>query len=843
LKTRLNSINAKLIILISAILSGTILVILFSTMWMLNGFQRKTVVQALQRTELLVNTLVTSKLQELRVQSSLVGELPILNTAVENGDINTIRDIAKTYKENLGVPIFDIMGRNGSLLTSVGEAFPPSDTVEKDLACMVMDAGFVSAVVNRGGKLALMAGAPIGVADDAGGVLLVGFTLDSAFAEKIRGFTKSEISFALVGNISGTSLAAEGRKALEQRLEEVGRQADQAGAAGYATMRGFAVHTVSLKDTHGKELGRTFIQMPLAEHQKMMTTLKLLLAGIGALVFAVACGITYRFSSTFTAPIADLVRFAQKLAGGDRDTPIAVNRSDELGNLQESLEKMRVALKELIENMDQRIKEGIQHVTNILDNLDSGFLIFDKQGKVQPGYSKISEEYFGEGLAGKKVEEILKIDPKVWANILSWRDIMFNNILPFKDACGLGPSSYEKLAGRHIELAYRPIRKGQDLDGVVLIASDKTVERELFRKFEEEKSRVDLIIKITTNRDAFMDFIRESRQFISELNQELSGVSTGAIDVESAFRTMHTLKGNSAMYSCNRIKAIAHEMESDLAEIKARNGQGFREYMPKLRAGLAALDEAVSNVLDSHKALLGEIGGDAVELRRVTVSTNALGILEKALLENFRRDSGIYRMFMENFVLEPILPSIKKLESAAQSLAERRQKLIKPVRWVGEEARVRIEHYKRLLAALVHFFRNAVDHGIEMPDEREAAGKDPEGQITVIIEKLVGDDDDPRLRLRMMDDGKGIDPAVIRAKIVEKGLIDAESAAKLDDDAVIQYVFKNGFSTNDTVTDVSGRGVGMDAIAYEAKKLSGRAWIKSQKGKGAEMVVEVAYLA
>jgi two-component system chemotaxis sensor kinase CheA len=841
LKTRFNSINAKLIILISAILSGTIVVILFSTMWMLNGFQRKTVVQALQRTDLLVNTLVTSKLQEMRVQSSLVGELPILNTAVENGDINTIRDIAKTYKENLGVPVFDIMGRDGKLLTSVGEAFPPGDTVEKELAGMVMESGFVSAVANRGGKLVLFAGAPIGVADDAGGVLLLGFQLDSAFAAKIREFTKSEISFALPGSVSGSSLPADLRAALLPRLAEISGQSDRAGAAGYATIPGYAVRTQTLKDYHGAELGRTVIQMPLQEHQKMMMNLKLLLAGIGALVFAVACAITYRFSSTFTAPIAELVRFAQKLAGGDRDTTIAVDRTDELGNLQESLEKMRVALKELIENMDARIKNGIRHVTNILDNLDSGFLIFDRNGVVQPGYSRISEHFFGESLAGKKVEEILKIDRQFWPNIDSWRDITFNNVLPFKDACALGPSSYERLEGRHIELTYRPINSGADLEGVVLIATDKTTERELFRKFEEEKSRVDLIIKITTNRDAFMDFIHESRKFINELNDEVEG--RGAVDVESAFRTMHTLKGNSAMYSCNHIKTIAHEMETDLADIRTHKGNGFREYMPKLRAGLVALDGAVSAVLDNHKALLGEMNAENVQLRRLTVSSQALGILEKALLEGFRKDSGVYRMFMENFVLEPILPSIKKLESAAQSLAERRQKLIKPVRWEGEDVRVRIEHYKRLLAALVHFFRNAVDHGIEEPDVRESAGKDPEGQITVMVQKVEVEDDDPRLRLRMMDDGQGIDPALIRRKIVEKGLVGAEEAAKLDDDSVIQYVFKNGFSTNDQVTDVSGRGVGMDAIAYEAKKLSGRAWVKSQKGKGVEVIVEVAYLA
>jgi two-component system chemotaxis sensor kinase CheA len=838
LKTKLNSINAKLILLISAILSGTILVILVSTNLILGKFQKDNVRQALQRTELLVNTLVTSKLFELKVQAQLVGELPILSTVVENGEIKTIRDIGETYRGNLDVPIFDVLGRDGNLVASIGNNFLPGDTAAKSLAQAVLENGSLCTIYRRGDKLILVGGAPIGTSEDASGVLLLGTVLDSAFAAKVRDFTKSEISFVAGGKVRGTTLAGKEMADLEPKLAAL---KDGGSSDAYNELGDYAARSLALRDKNGASPGSAAILMPLSEHYKMLSTLRWSMMGIALVVFLVACGVSFRFSTGFTRPIADAVRFAQKLAAGDRDTPIEINRSDELGNLQESLEKMRQALKELIENMDSRIKEGIRHVTNILDNLDSGFLIFDKAGKVQPGYSKISELYFGEGLAEKKVEEILKIDPKIWGNIESWREILFNNVLPFKDACLLGPGSYEKMEGRHIELGYRPILNGSALEGVVLIASDKTVERELFRKFEEEKARVDLIIKITTNRDAFLDFIRESRSFIGALNAELANPGNAEIDLESAFRTMHTLKGNSAMYSCTRIKSVAHELESDLMEIRSRAGAGFRDYLPKLRAGLAALDEEVSHVLEHHKALLGEMGAENVELRRVTVTTNTLSILEKALLENFRRDSGIYRMFMDNFVLEPLLPSIKKLEPVAQSVAERRQKLIKPVKWTGEGTRVRIEHYKKLVAALVHFFRNAVDHGIETPDERELAGKDPEGQITVVLESLA-DDDDPRLVLRMSDDGKGIDPEFIRKKIVEKGLATAEEAAKLDDNAVIQYVFKNGFSTADVVSDLSGRGVGLDAIAYEAKRLSGRAYVTSQKGKGVEMVVEVAHL-
>lgn len=840
MNTKINSINAKLILLISAILFGTILVILFSTNWILIRFQRNTVDQALQRTELLVNTLITTKLTELKVQSQLVGELPILNTVVENGEINTIKDVGKTYRDNLGVSIFDIMGRDGKLLASIGGNFLPDDTLAGTLAKRVLEEGGLSTIYPRGGRLILVAGAPIGTSEDAAGVLIIGAELDSAFAGRIRDFTKSEISFVRTGHIGGSSLSGKERAHLESVFAKEIEPLQTGDKAGYKEMGAYAVRNVALKDKNAASLGTAVILMPLAEHRKMLSILKFSLIGIASVVFGIAWFISYRFATSFTRPIADAVRFAQKLASGDRNTPIEINRSDELGNLQESLEKMRVALRELIDNLDAKVKDAIKHVTNILDNLDSGFLMFDSKGVVQPGYSRISEEYFGGRLAGKKVEEILAIEASIWPSIEGWRSIMFEGILPFKDSCQLGPGSFEKLQGRYIELSYRPILAGDKLEGVILIATDKTRERELFRKFESEKERVNLIMKIMANRDAFLDFVKDSHKMINDLQENLE-TKRADLDVEGAFRTVHTLKGNSAMYDCTTVREIAHTLESDLSTFRDKEPGQVEQYLPTLRAGLVGLQESLLKIVEDNKGLLGDMTADTEELRRVTVSVKMLSELEQALLQNFNRESLVYRMFLDSLVLEPIVPMLRKYEAVAKDLAERRDKMIKPIIWEGEDIKVRLPAYKRLLAALIHAFRNAVDHGIESPDDRESAGKDPMGQLWVTADWIAGEE--PKLRIRIKDDGKGIDADIIRRKIVEKNLIDEATASNLDDEAVIQFVFKNGFSTADAVTDISGRGVGMDAIAYEARKLEGTAWIKSKIGVGSELFVEVPIIA
>ena len=828
MKNRFNTINAKLILLISSILCVTILVIFFSTLWILNGFQRKNVAQALERTELLVNTLITAKLQELKVQSQLVGELPILNTAVENGEVNTIRDIGRTYRDNLNAPILDILDREGSVIASINGNLGKEDTLAASLAQRILDEGNLCTVFSRGGNLVLIGGAAIGTSEDASGVLLVGTELDTNFARQVRDFTKSEISFLVGGKIRGSSLP------LEEQNQLASTSTSYAGADKYATRR------LVLKDKDGNVLGEAVIQMPLEEHRTMLAILKRSLAGIGAFVFLLAWAVAFRFSTGFTRPIADAVNFAQKLATGDHNTSIEVNRSDELGSLQESLEKMRVALKEHIENLDAKVKDGIRHVTNILDNLDSGFLIFDRKGVVRPGYSRISEDFFGQALAGKKIEEILRIEPEIWQNIEAWRDILFGNVLSFKDAVPLGPSSFEKIEGKYIELSYRPINPGTGLEGVILIATDKTFERELYRRFELEKERVEMIIKITTNREAFLDFVKEAKGFINSIQKELNAKDGPGADLDSALRTMHTLKGNSAMYSCTRVKEIAHTLEADLIDLRGKNGDGFEQYLPNLRAGLVALEEAVAKVLLDNRALIGDERLESADLRHVTVSDTLLTSLETALLQHFRRESMVYRMFMDNFVLEPVLPPLKKYEAVAHDLAERRQKMIKPITWEGKEVKARLGNYKKLLASMVHAFRNAVDHGIEEAEDREVAGKDPEGNIAVLVERA--EDEVPLLRIRVRDDGKGISPAVIRGKIVEKGFLSEAEAAILDDREVIQFIFRNGFSTAEALTEVSGRGVGMDAIAYEAKKLGGHAWVDSEIGQWSQLTVEVPLL-
>jgi len=141
---------------------------------------------------------------------------------------------------------------------------------------------------------------------------------------------------------------------------------------------------------------------------------------------------------------------------------------------------------------------------------------------------------------------------------------------------------------------------------------------------------------------------------------------------------------------------------------------------------------------------------------------------------------------------------------------------------------------ERMVAPLEHMLRNAVDHGIEMPDERIRAGKPEVGNILLSLGREGGD-----VVLRLEDDGRGINLQRVREKAIERGLMSAD--AQLSDQDVIQFILHAGFSTADKVTQISGRGVGMDVVHSEIKQLGGSMFINSEWGRGTEFIVRLPF--
>lgn len=152
----------------------------------------------------------------------------------------------------------------------------------------------------------------------------------------------------------------------------------------------------------------------------------------------------------------------------------------------------------------------------------------------------------------------------------------------------------------------------------------------------------------------------------------------------------------------------------------------------------------------------------------------------------------------------------------------------------GEETELDKTLIEEINDPLVHLVRNSVDHGIENPETRKANGKNPAGTLT-----LSAAHEGNNIIITIEDDGKGIDPEVIKAKVLQKGLISAERAKELTRQEILNLIFLPGFSTAEVVTNISGRGVGMDVVKTNVTKLRGIINIESNVGVGTKIIIKL----
>jgi len=183
--------------------------------------------------------------------------------------------------------------------------------------------------------------------------------------------------------------------------------------------------------------------------------------------------------------------------------------------------------------------------------------------------------------------------------------------------------------------------------------------------------------------------------------------------------------------------------------------------------------------------------------------------------------------------MQPVGKVFSRFPKVARDVARSLKKEV-DLELVGAETELDRNLVEALADPLVHLVRNAIDHGIEMPDLREAQGKPRMGRV-----RLSAQQEGDYVSIEVQDDGAGIDPERLRAKAREKGLLDPEAAARLSSEECLHLVFLPGFSTKQQVTDISGRGVGMDVVQSRIRELSGQIQIQSELGRGSRFLIRV----
>lgn len=183
--------------------------------------------------------------------------------------------------------------------------------------------------------------------------------------------------------------------------------------------------------------------------------------------------------------------------------------------------------------------------------------------------------------------------------------------------------------------------------------------------------------------------------------------------------------------------------------------------------------------------------------------------------------------------MQPIKKVFGRFPRVVRDLARTLNKEI-DLRMIGEDTDLDKNLVEALADPLVHLVRNSVDHGIEMPDEREANGKTRTGTIT-----LSASQEGDHILLKIEDDGAGMDPDKLKQIAISRGVLDEDAAARMTDSEAYNLIFAPGFSTKVEISDISGRGVGMDVVKTRITQLNGTVHINSLKGKGTCLEIKV----
>jgi two-component system chemotaxis sensor kinase CheA len=235
--------------------------------------------------------------------------------------------------------------------------------------------------------------------------------------------------------------------------------------------------------------------------------------------------------------------------------------------------------------------------------------------------------------------------------------------------------------------------------------------------------------------------------------------------------------------------------------------------------------------LDQLMHLMGELVVQRTHVEALAAEADVPG-LSQAMQELTRSSHALQAMVMQIRMI-PIEAVFLRFPRLVRDVASRLGKQV-DLQLVGKETELDRTVVDMIGDPLVHLIRNSLDHGLESPEERVAAGKAPTGQLTIAARHAGGS-----IAITVKDDGRGIDPQKVAAVAVKRGLITADQAAGIDVRAAIDLLFAPGFSTAEQVGDLSGRGVGMDAVREKIQELGGEVTVTSVTGEGTEAEIRL----
>jgi HPt (histidine-containing phosphotransfer) domain-containing protein/two-component sensor histidine kinase len=464
-----------------------------------------------------------------------------------------------------------------------------------------------------------------------------------------------------------------------------------------------------------------------------------------------------------------------------------------------------IGLERNVGDRTQQLAQRSDELRLMLDTIEQGVLTFDRAGRVAPERSAVLATWLGPCAPGASVwAYIARGDARLAARFeFGWQAVL-DDVLPVELALDQMPQRMV-VDGRVLELAYRPIGASGAVERALLLVSDITsrVERE---RYEEENAEIISVCeRILFDRAGFVEFLSDADALVRTV---AAPASTG----DERRRALHTLKGNCGLSGLPVMARNCHALEDAIAEAD--------ELCP------AQVENLVTRWRSLHEKIIRLFGEE--RRGRIELSELEHARLTRAVVDGAPR-AEIVRA-LEGLKLEPVDARLARLADKARVLAERLGKGGVTVRVESNSVRLARADWAPLWSALVHTISNALDHGIEAPDERVAAGKAPTGALDLSTAIEAG-----AFVFELRDDGRGVDWERVRARALTRGL----PAASHED--LVEALFSNGLSTRDEASQYSGRGIGMGALRAVCEDFGGALRVESERGRGTRIEVRIPY--
>lgn len=559
---------------------------------------------------------------------------------------------------------------------------------------------------------------------------------------------------------------------------------------------------------------------------------------------------------SISAPLNNLVGQMGKIINmdkGELSVQIQDNSKDEIGRLSRSFQGMLEALnkmwKEVKESRDtieewnkhleKTVKQKTAEIKNILNNAGQGFLTFGEDLVIKGEYSSECVKIFERQIKNRKFSELVAKDNEEQKEFL---DSIFVTLLNEKDPYNrevylpLLPDEVI-ICDKHIYIEYKIVNDIENIGSkkMMIILTDETVKRALEKQMEQEKNILKMVVNTVVNYNQLSQSISDYQNFC---NFDLSRMFDSDMPIDDVvfevFRQVHTFKGNFAQLEMVNIVHRLHEFESQISYISRNTGDFTIDQIQSYFLNIDFIDWLEED-LSILKNILGE---QYFEQKNVAVVDKIkLVEIEKKMLEMLSPTE--YSMLVpeiRKIRYSPFKDLIKAYPQYTLKLAERQEKLIHEFDVEGGEFILDDNQFVGFSKSLTHIFRNIIEHGIESPEERMDQGKNEFGNIACSVYQS-----DNSFTLFIADDGRGINIEKIRRTAANKGLITLEKANSISDNEIMEYIFMDGFSTNETVSELSGRGVGLSAVKSEVEKLGGTIHVETSQGQGTEFRITIPF--